>query len=96
MKIHGEFIVEELNFKSVGRIIMRGAKIVRMELNYRDAVVSMERIIIFLVSSSFVTCRTILWLRNCDSRASKPSKSLGDRTWPKPHQPLTWLDFFSS
>ena len=34
-------------------------------------------------------------LRNRDSRASKPSKSPGDRTQPEPHQPLTWLDFLS-
>jgi hypothetical protein len=33
-----------------------------------------------------------LWLRCHDPGASKPSKSLGDRTQPGPHQPLTWLD----
>jgi hypothetical protein len=38
---------------------------------------------------------TSLWLRNHDSGESNPSKSPGDCTRLKPHQPLTKLDFLS-
>jgi hypothetical protein len=51
--------------------------------------------IFFLFVSLSVTCGTNLWLRNHDLGASKSSKSPGDRTWPEPHQPLTWMDFLS-
>jgi len=54
------------------------------------------KMLYFLFANVSVTCGTIMWMRNQNPGASKPSKSLEDHTRPGPHQPLSWLNFLVS